>query len=163
MKDKPEGYIFGRPSIYNPEMCIAIIEAGKEGKSLVGMCVAAGISRDTMAEWRKPDSPQFKVDFSEAVKEALLFSQQWWENAGQNALYAEKFQSSIYNKQMANRFREDHGDVATTKIIGDKENPLQVNNITDADAVLQTMLTLAAKAKASGDTSENEVDKPSQG
>jgi len=71
------------------------------------MAAEIGVSKDTLYRWVK-EFPEF----SDAVSLAVTFSQQWWEDCGQDNLNADKFQATVYNRQIRNRFREDHGDVA---------------------------------------------------
>lgn len=83
-----------------------VIEAGKKGKSVTGMAVAIGVAKPTLYEWVKT-----YPDFSNAVTIAKALSQEHWEQIGYDALHANTFQATVYNRQMRNRFREDHGDV----------------------------------------------------
>jgi len=96
-----------RPTSYKPEFCEVVVRAGKRGKSKTGMAAEIGVSKDTLYRWVK-EFPEF----SDAVSLAVTFSQQWWEDCGQDNLNADKFQATVYNRQIRNRFREDHGDVA---------------------------------------------------
>jgi hypothetical protein len=95
-----------RPSEYDPKYCEVVIESGKKGKSITQMAIACGVAKKTLYNWCDAYD-----EFLHAVDLAKAYSQSWWENTGQASLYADKFQSTVYNRQMANRFREDHGEV----------------------------------------------------
>ena len=43
----------GRPTDYRPELCEAVIELGKQGKSLVQMAAALDITKQTLLVWEK--------------------------------------------------------------------------------------------------------------
>lgn len=83
-----------------------VIDAGKRGKSVTGMAVELGVAKPTLYEWVK----KFP-EFSNAVTLAKAHSQSKWEEVGFDSLHAKNFQATVYNRQMGNRFREDHGDV----------------------------------------------------
>lgn len=97
---------FGRPTVYRPEYCEAVIELGKKGKSLVQMAAALDITKQTLLVWEKE-----RPDFSDAMTRARAHSQAWWENAGQdNMLLAPgrgTFNASVWSRSMAARFPED--------------------------------------------------------
>lgn len=96
----------GRPSVYTPELCEAVIELGKQGKSLVQMAAALDITKQTLLVWEK-DRP----DFSDAMTRARAYSQAWWEDAGQNNMLLGPgqgtFNASVWSRSMAARFPED--------------------------------------------------------
>ncbi len=47
-------------------------------------------------------------EFAEALTRARTEAQRWWEDRGQNALGADKFQSAVWAKSMQARFREEY-------------------------------------------------------
>jgi hypothetical protein len=73
-QSKPEGYVFGRPTLYRPEYCQQVIEVMSEGLDLAGFAGTISVSIDAVYDWmaRWPD-------FYQAVKVArtkrLLFLQ----------------------------------------------------------------------------------------
>ena len=73
-KAKPEGYVFGRPTLYRPEYCQQVIDVMAEGLDLAGFAGTISVSIDAVYDWmaRWPD-------FHQAVKVArtkrLLFLQ----------------------------------------------------------------------------------------
>lgn len=95
----------GQPTKYRPEYCSVVVELGREGKSMTQMAVAIGVDRDTLRDWGKSFP-----EFFRALKRAKECELEWWENVGQSALFADRFQQSAYIFQMKNRFREDYYD-----------------------------------------------------
>jgi AcrR family transcriptional regulator len=95
---------FGRPTKYEDEMCKRVIELGREGASLTQMAAELGISRETFYVWIDT-----RDSFSDAVKEAHLLAQAWWEQKGQDATFGKVpgFNALSYIFQMKNRFRHD--------------------------------------------------------
>lgn len=98
----------GRPTDYRPEYCQKVIELGKEGKSYTQIASALDISKQCLYEWIAKHK-----DFGDAMTRARQESQTWWENIGQVALFADKFQPTVYNKAMQCRFPEDYRDNLT--------------------------------------------------
>jgi hypothetical protein len=89
----------GRPSTYDPAFCDRVIDWGKQGKSKAWMAAELGVHRDTVNEWER-----VHPEFSDAITRALLYSQQWWEDMGQDNLLADRFQASMWSRSMAARF-----------------------------------------------------------
>lgn len=102
MSDKPEGYVFGRPTLYRPEMCHQVIEWGKQGKSKTWMAANLGIDRETIRRWVEDNE-----DFCGAMARALVLSQAFWEDQGQSNLTNREFQSSVWSRSMAARFPDE--------------------------------------------------------
>lgn len=92
----------GRPTKYDPEFCTTVIDLGSQGKSKAYMAGKLGISRETLNEWSK-NIP----DFSDAMTQAMLLSQIWWEDKGQSNLTESIFQASMWSRSMAARFPDD--------------------------------------------------------
>lgn len=92
----------GRPSDYDPAYCAMVEEWGKLGKSKAWMAAEIGISKQTLYDWEKAHP-----EFLDATTRAVTFSQQWWEDAGQSGMAADKFNSAVWVKNMAARFREE--------------------------------------------------------
>lgn len=104
-KPKPEGYVFGRPTDYRPEFCDKVVEWGRLGKSKAWMAAELGVSKQTVYDWEAAHP-----NFLEATTRAITFSQQWWEDAGQRGMEADKFNSAVWTKNMAARFRDEWTD-----------------------------------------------------
>ncbi len=92
-----------RPTDYRPEFCEQVVELGRQGKSYTQIASALDINKSTLYEW-KDRYP----DFSNALTRARQEAQTWWEDVGQSALFAEKFQPVVYNRAMQCRFPEDY-------------------------------------------------------
>jgi hypothetical protein len=50
-KPKPEGYVFGRPSLYRPEYCQRAIDYMGQGFSLTALAGHLGMSKDAIYDW----------------------------------------------------------------------------------------------------------------
>jgi len=104
----------GRPTKYDPVFCERVIEYGKEGMSKVEMACNLEISRDSFDEYEKVHK-----EFSEAVKEAISYSQAWWEKKGRNAVFnSANFNATAYTFNMKNRFKNDWSDRVITEHAG---------------------------------------------
>lgn len=94
-----------RPTDYKPEYCETIQEWGAQGKSIAWMAASLGQAKKTLYNWMK-EHPEFL----HAMERAQTLSQLWWEDAGQSGMTAERFNSSVWAKNMNCRFREDWRD-----------------------------------------------------
>ncbi len=93
----------GRPTTYKPAYCQRVVEMGKEGKSFAQMASAFEVTRQTIDNWGMEHG-----EFLEALTRARIEAQTWWEDVGQAALGADKFQSSVWRTSMQARFRDDY-------------------------------------------------------
>lgn len=108
----------GRPTDYRPEYCEKVVRWGKQGKSIAWMAARFDVHKDTVYEWAK-----VHPDFSDALKRAETQSQAYWEDLGQDGLDSDKFNSGLWAKNMAARFRKDWSERLTH--LGDPETPVQ--------------------------------------
>jgi hypothetical protein len=99
-KDKPDGYVFGRPTAYRPEFCQTVIDIMKEGGSRKSAAVACGVTHETLIEWEKK-----YLDFSEALRVGLSLSEEWWETHGRKNLHNKDFNTKLWDINMQNRFK----------------------------------------------------------
>ena len=115
-----------RPTKYEPEMCQAVIEAGKEGKTLAEMATDIGIHRETLNEWRGANE-----EFSDAVKEGLANAQSWWEELMRHGASGVNpdVQPTLAIFNMKNRFRDDWSDRTQTEISGPKGGAIPVTEV----------------------------------
>lgn len=113
-----------RPTTYNPEFCDRVVEFGRQGKSLMWMAAEFGVHRDTMYEWMA-----VHAEFSDAIKRARALAQQWWEDAGQDALSQPGFNGAMWGKNMAARFAEDWREKNETALTGANGGPVEVKEI----------------------------------
>jgi hypothetical protein len=93
----------GRPSTYDPAYCEQVIELGRQGKSQVQISGAIDVPRTTMLSWAEQHP-----EFSTALTRAKELEQEWWENAGQNGIFLDKFNATVWKTSMAARFRDDY-------------------------------------------------------
>jgi transposase len=50
-KPKPEGYVFGRPTLYRPEYCQRAIDFMGQGSSVTALAGHLGMSKDAIYDW----------------------------------------------------------------------------------------------------------------
>lgn len=100
--EKPDGYVFGRPTDYRPEFCERVIDWGAQGKSRTWICSELGVVRQTVRTWEG-----LYPDFLAAMERAMVLSQRWWEDKGQENIQAERFQASMWSRSMAARFPDE--------------------------------------------------------
>ena len=93
----------GRPPKYDPALCEQVIELGRQGKSQVQISAAIDVPRSTMHSWAEQHP-----EFSAALTRAKDLEQDWWEAAGQNGLFLDKFNATVWKTSMAARFRDDY-------------------------------------------------------
>lgn len=91
-----------RPTEYDPSYCDKVIEFGKLGKSRTWIAAALDCCRQTLVNWEKAHP-----EFLDAMTRAQVYAQQWWEDAGQDGMVADKFNSSVWSRSMAARFPDD--------------------------------------------------------
>lgn len=119
MSDKPEGYVFGRPTKYRPEMCEQVIALGSEGKSKTEIAFELDVDRGTLDEWAA-----VHADFSRALTRAKQAEQVWWERIGRTNLTAQSFQSSMWSRSMAARFPDEWRESTKQELTGANGAPL---------------------------------------
>ncbi len=103
----------GRPTDYRPEYCDLVIELGKQGKSVVQMACAIGVSRQSLYEWASVHSA-----FSDAFTLARQWAQDWWETQGQQGMTADRFNAAVWSRSMAARFPEDYQERKGVELTG---------------------------------------------
>ena len=103
----------GRPSTYKPEHCETVIEIGEKGGWLSEMAEACNVHRSTMDKWAEKHP-----DFKEALTRAKQKAQAWFEIQGREGLTKERFNSSLWAKQVSNRFRDDYTEAGQQLSIG---------------------------------------------
>lgn len=93
----------GRPSTYDPAYCERVIALGKEGKSQEQIADCLDVDPKTLRDWADAH-----WEFSLALTRAKNCEMAWWENIGQSALFADKFQAAVWSKSMSSRFRDKY-------------------------------------------------------
>ena len=63
------------------EVCCIICRNVKAGKSEAWICASLDIVMNTMVNWERDHR-----EFMTAMEQAGMFSQQWWEDAGQDGM-----------------------------------------------------------------------------
>lgn len=113
----------GRPSKYNPAFCERVIELGKEGMGKCEMAAKLGVHYQTFEDWQSVH-PEFSI----SVKEALRYSQAWWEEQGRKATFGGTpgFNATSFIFNMKNRFKDDWRDKVENEITGPDSGPVQI-------------------------------------
>lgn len=105
----------GAPTKYEQKFCDLVIEYGKQGLSKAQMAARLNIHRDTLHQWEQTHS-----EFSDAIKKAVGFAQDLWEERfAQGALgvneEAQQMNPTMMIFLMKNRFPSDWRDKQTTE------------------------------------------------
>jgi hypothetical protein len=100
----------GRPSKYRKRYCQTVIDLMKKGKSVIAVCAAIGICKDTFYEWTKT-----YLEFSEAHKLGMVYAERFWEDVGVKGVLGlgiknpdgtfSNIRPGLYEFYMKNRFR----------------------------------------------------------
>lgn len=93
----------GRPTKYEPSFCEVVVKVGEDGGWLCEMAEACDVHRSTMDEWASKHP-----EFSEALTRAKQKAQSWFEKQGRIGLTADKFNSSLWAKQMSARHPDEY-------------------------------------------------------
>ncbi len=109
----PTGKPVGRPTGYREEYCEAVIDLGRAGKSITQIACALDINKSQLYDWEK-----MFPEFGNALARARQEAQCWWEDKGQTGLDADKFQASLWAKQVSCRFPDDYRDKTEKHITG---------------------------------------------
>lgn len=111
----------GRPSKYDPALCERVIELGREGKSYEQISASIDVDRATMNRWAEAH-PEFRT----ALTRAKELEHAWWEEVGQQALFADKFQNAVWSKSMSARFRDKYTEKQQLEHTGAEGQPLSI-------------------------------------
>jgi len=116
----------GRPSLYKPEYCDALIEHMKGGLSFESFAGRCGVCKQTLYAWCEAHK-----EFNEAKAIGESLSLLWWEQAGKAGLLGQtvkqadgtvvnfkSFNATVWIFSMKNRFgwRDRHPDEAASVI-----------------------------------------------
>ena len=134
----------GRPTKYDPIYCDRVVEWGKLGKSKAWICAELDIARTTLDLWITT-----WPDFSYAMEISLVHSQRWWEDSGQNALDGKPFNSPVWQKNMASRFK-DWREKTANEFSGPEGKPIQVESI-DALNLIQSRIDIIIAKRGQGE------------
>lgn len=135
-----------RPSKYKAEFCESVIEWGRQGKSRTWMAAKLEISRECIYEWERQHP-----DFSDALKRAKALEQMWWEDAGQDGMTGEKFNTGVWARSMGCRFPDDWRE-KVAHVGGDRgrDEPIQQEISLTADAFTSRIIGQASRARDDG-------------
>lgn len=143
-KSKPDGYVFGRPTKYEPWMCEKVIEYGKAGKSRTWIAAKLGVVPITLDRWSEQHE-----DFCQALTLAKVLEQAHWEDIGHDCMImpqGQTFSQSAWSRSMAARFpdgwREKIGHVGGNK----DDEPIKQELTLDADAFTRAVAGLATRS-----------------
>jgi hypothetical protein len=122
-KPKPPGYVFGRPTKYDPTFCQEVINLGARGFTKEEMAAEMRISLASLKLWCEVHS-----DFSAAMKEAVNLAQAWMETKAREALDkpTSAFNHSLWSKIVQCRFPHVYRDVERKEISGIEGAPIPV-------------------------------------
>ena len=118
----------GRPTKYKRAMCQTVLDMMELGASKVEVCVALGITRQTLNQWSKDPSKQ---EFVDALERGSEWSEAWWTEKGRTSLYDRNFNHALWYMNMKNRF----GWKDKTEHSGDPKQPFVVQ-LSESDARL---------------------------
>lgn len=102
----------GRPRIYNPAMCEEVERLGALGWSKVEIASHFNVDRRTIDDWIG-SYPEFDLSMIKARENA----QAWWERAGREGMYADKFNAAVWKKTVESRFRDDYTERRVTEVV----------------------------------------------
>ena len=88
----------GQPTKYRKEFCQIIMDIGTDGGWMCEMAEACDVHRNTFDNWAE-DHPEFL----EALTRAKQKAQAWFEITGRTGMTADRFNSSLWQKQMSAR------------------------------------------------------------
>lgn len=98
----PSAAVMGRPSKYDPAFCERVIAMGSEGKGVAEWASAFGVAKQRIYDWKAQHQ-----EFRDACTRAETECQSWWENAGRVGMVSDKFNATVWQKNMNCRFRDD--------------------------------------------------------
>lgn len=137
-RKKPEDFMkLGRPSLYKPEYCAKVVELGREGCSPAEIASHFDIDRVTLLNWSN-EFPEFLT----AMTRAKVHEQAWWEQMGKKGMVADRFNSQVWSKSVAARFREDYTERREV------DARVQINEA--PSEALMSLLAMAEKARDGG-------------
>lgn len=136
-------------SLYNRDYCEKVIEFGKQGKSRTWMAAELGVTKKTIANWM--DAHQ---EFAEAIEVAMLLSQKWWEDKGQEGMFkgGNMFNAAIWAKNMSARFNDWRDK---QEITGAGGTPLMPEGATSRDLAVAIFDVLKSSKNAANGSAKS--------
>ncbi len=150
-KPKPEGYVFGRPTLYRPEYCQRAIDYMGQGYSVTALAGHLGMSKDAIYDWINlyPDFCH-AVNMGRAARVAALGSQapqhiaRCWRD-GSNLCAQERrprrMARSLLHRDKVNVSIEQMSDEELLAIISKANTPtlIEAKPVEAVEAVTDTM------------------------
>lgn len=132
-----------RPTDYRPEFCEQVVEMAKEGKGPAEYAAAFDVCKRTIYSWQDAHP-----DFLHAMTRAKIHCQAWWESAGRSGMVGDKFNGTVWAKNMNCRFPDDWREVTRNEHTGADKGPIKVES--DAISDLMRKLTRLAPTSTEG-------------
>ena len=104
----------GRPSLYDPAYCAAIVEHCKDGASITSFAAEIGVCRETITEWGG-----VHPEFSLAVKRAKSAAAAWYDKTARGIAGGANGNATLCIFGLKNFAPEDFRDVQETKHSGE--------------------------------------------
>ena len=151
-KEKPEGYIFGRPTDYRPEYCQRVVGMGAQGMSRAEIAANLRCGKASIQRWEAAHE-----DFRAAMAYAKTLEQAWWEKEGRENLKAQHFQASMWSRSMGARFPDDWRETARRENTGPDGGPqeLKHSGSVAVSEVIGRIARLSARAAEDGDPGQS--------
>ena len=113
----------GRPTLYDPSLCDAVMELGSKGKSVEQIASMLGYSLRVLYKWRDEHE-----EFMHALEDAKTFEQAWWEEQASAYMVenkeSDRLNPSLWSRSMAARFPKKYRESTKTEITGAEGAPL---------------------------------------
>ena len=132
----------GRPPLYAPTMCAAVLELGRAGKSRPQIARALGVGYSTMMRWTEKHP-----EFGEALSDAYYLAMAFWEDAGATGMsLGVRFNATAFIFLMKNRFPREYRDRQEHQVSGKDGGPIEqvhqmalpdLEDVADPKAVLR--------------------------
>lgn len=147
---RPERRSVGRPTLYDPSYCEKLLRLAENGNSLTQCAVKLGLDKATLLTWAEKH-PEFNTAMVMATEAAKC----WWEDVGMIGMVSDKFNTGVWVRSMAARFRDEYVERRQTEIAGEivEKRELTINARSldpDAREALKHAL-LAVKRAVDGD------------
>jgi hypothetical protein len=114
---------FGRPTLYDPLFCDEVRKLGALGKSVEQIATKLGVSLRVVYDWKER-----YPDFLQALDDAKMAEQTWWEDQAQAYMLENKdgpkLNASIWSRSMAARFPKKYRESVKQEITGENGAPL---------------------------------------
>ncbi len=112
-KPKPEGYIFGRPTLYETKYCQLFIDELKQGKTLAQARLALSIPISTFRRWVDEHE-----DFRLAIETGQDFSEAKFREETQNLWVGEHVNTRLIELHARNCYKWSTKDKDNITIVG---------------------------------------------